>query len=47
VEGKSGVGYIDRFDTSNLPVKIAAQIKNFDPLKRLSQKEGGGSHKEA
>jgi len=41
VEGKSGVGYIDRFDTSNLPVKIAAQIKNFDPLKRLSQKEGG------
>ncbi|MFZ8825555.1 MAG: beta-ketoacyl-ACP synthase II [Candidatus Caldipriscus sp.] len=41
VRGKSGVGYIDRFDTSNLPVKIAAQIRNFDPLKRLSQKEAG------
>jgi 3-oxoacyl-[acyl-carrier-protein] synthase II len=41
VKGKSGVGYIDRFDTSNLPVKIAAQIRNFDPLKRLSQKEAG------
>lgn len=41
VKGKSGVVYIDRFDTSNLPVKIAAQIRNFDPLKRLSQKEAG------
>ncbi len=41
VKGKSGVGYIDRFDTSSLPVKIAAQIRNFDPLKRLSQKEAG------
>jgi 3-oxoacyl-[acyl-carrier-protein] synthase II (EC 2.3.1.41) len=41
VKGKSGVGYIDRFDTSNLPVKIAAQIRNFDPLRRLSQKEAG------
>jgi 3-oxoacyl-[acyl-carrier-protein] synthase II len=41
VKGKSGVGYIDRFDTSNLPVKIAAQIRNFDPLNRLSQKEAG------
>jgi 3-oxoacyl-[acyl-carrier-protein] synthase II len=41
VKGKSGVGYIDRFDTSNLPVKIAAQIRNFDPVKRLSQKEAG------
>jgi len=41
VKGKSGVGYIDRFDTSNLPVKIAAQIRNFDPVERLSQKEAG------
>ncbi len=41
VKGKSGVGYIDRFDTSALPVKIAAQVKGFDPLSRLSQKEGG------
>jgi len=41
VKGKSGVGYIDRFDTSNFPVKIAAQIRNFDPLNRLSQKEAG------
>lgn len=41
VKGKSGVGYIDRFDTSNLPVKIAAQIRDFDPLRRLSQKEAG------
>ncbi|MEO0138781.1 MAG: beta-ketoacyl-ACP synthase II [candidate division WOR-3 bacterium] len=41
VAGKSGVGLIDRFDTSSFKVKIAAQIKNFDPTKRLSQKEAG------
>lgn len=41
VKGVSGVGLIDRFDTSSFKVKIAAQIKNFDPTRRLSNKEGG------
>jgi 3-oxoacyl-[acyl-carrier-protein] synthase II len=31
VNGKSGVGYITLFDTGNYPVKIAAEVKNFDP----------------
>ncbi|MDD3365383.1 MAG: beta-ketoacyl synthase N-terminal-like domain-containing protein, partial [Syntrophomonas sp.] len=29
VEGKSGVGIIDRFDPSDFPTKIAAQVKDF------------------
>ena len=28
--GKSGVGKITLFDASRLPVKIAAEVKNFD-----------------
>ena len=29
IAGKRGVGYISRFDTSNLPVKIAAEVRDF------------------
>jgi len=29
--GKSGVDYITRFDTTNFPCKIAAEVKNFSP----------------
>lgn len=32
IKGKSGVGLIKHFDVSNFSSKIAAQIKNFDPL---------------
>lgn len=35
VQGKSGVDRITSFDVSNLESKIAAQIKNFDPLKYI------------
>lgn len=30
-EGKTGFGMIDKFDTSEFKVKIAAQVKDFDP----------------
>ncbi|MDD4801742.1 MAG: beta-ketoacyl-ACP synthase II [Syntrophomonas sp.] len=30
VEGKSGIGIIDRFDPSDYPTKIAAQVKDFN-----------------
>lgn len=36
--GKSGVGKISRFDTSGLPVKIAAEVKDFDPHRFLDAK---------
>ena len=38
VNGRSGVDYITGFDTSDLPVKIAALIKQFDPTVRLPAK---------
>ncbi len=39
LEGKSGVGYITQFDTSNYPVRIAAEVKDFDPTKYMESKE--------
>ena len=30
VEGRSGVGFIESFDTTGMPIKIAGEVKNFD-----------------
>lgn len=37
-EGRCGVGPITRFDTSELPVKIAAEVRDFDAEKYMSKK---------
>ena len=37
--GKSGVSYIESFDVSNFPVKFGGEIKNFDPVKYIEQRE--------
>ncbi len=39
VAGESGVGFISRFDTSDLAVKIAAEVKNFDGKELLGRTE--------
>lgn len=39
VEGKSGIGLITRFDTTNFPTKIAGEVKNFDPNAFIDPKE--------
>jgi len=39
LEGKSGVGYITHFDAKDYPVRIAAQVKDFDPTKYIEPKE--------
>lgn len=39
LEGKSGIGYITRFDTENHDVKIGAEVKDFDPQNFLDKKE--------
>ncbi len=39
LRGESGVGYIEKFDTEKYPVKIAAEVKNFDPLDYIEKKE--------
>ncbi|MCK4521668.1 MAG: beta-ketoacyl-ACP synthase II [Nanoarchaeota archaeon] len=40
IKGVSGIDRITRFDTSNFEVKIAAEVKNFDPEQyNISRKE--------
>ena len=38
-QGQSGVGPITAFDSSELPVHIAGEVKNFDPEKWVSPKD--------
>jgi 3-oxoacyl-[acyl-carrier-protein] synthase II len=37
--GKSGVGKITKWDTSNFKVRIGAEVNDFDPLKFIDPKE--------
>lgn len=37
--GKNGIDYIKSFDTTDLKVKIAAQVKDFDPTEYIEKKE--------
>jgi len=39
VEGRSGVDFIRAFDPSEFPVRIAAEVKDFDPTSVASAKE--------
>jgi 3-oxoacyl-[acyl-carrier-protein] synthase II len=32
IEGKSGLNFIQGFDDVDLPVRIVAQVKDFDPI---------------
>jgi 3-oxoacyl-[acyl-carrier-protein] synthase II len=37
--GESGIGWISTFDTEGLPVRIAAEVKGFDPSDVVSPKD--------
>ncbi len=39
IAGKSGIGPITKFDSTSFNTKIAAEIKNFDPLQFMDKKE--------
>ncbi|PUA39938.1 beta-ketoacyl-[acyl-carrier-protein] synthase II [Paenibacillus elgii] len=39
IEGKSGIGPVTVFDTKDIPTKIGAQVKGFDPLQYMSKKD--------
>ncbi len=39
LEGKSGIGYISRFDTTGFTTTIAGEVKDFDPLQFIERKE--------
>lgn len=39
IEGKSGVGYITHFDAKDYPVRIAAEVKGFEPTNYIDPKE--------
>ncbi len=38
IAGRSGVRLIERFDTTDYPVKIAAEVRGFDPLEFIDKK---------
>jgi 3-oxoacyl-[acyl-carrier-protein] synthase II len=40
VAGKSGVGFIESFDASSFPVRIASEVKGFDPVEIVGPKDG-------
>lgn len=39
IRGQSGVGLITRFDTSQYPVRIAGEVKGFNPLNWMEKKD--------
>ncbi|ODA38925.1 beta-ketoacyl-ACP synthase II [Desulfosporosinus sp. BG] len=39
IEGKSGIGLLTRFDTEELPTKVAAEVKDFEPTEWINKKE--------
>ena len=38
-EGRNGISTVTRFDISNYPTKVAAEIKDFDPSVHIDRKE--------
>ena len=39
IQGKSGIGPITRFDATPLPIRIAGELKGFDPLRYIDKKD--------
>ena len=37
--GRSGVGTIERFDPTGLPIRLAAEVRDFDPRQQVAQRK--------
>jgi 3-oxoacyl-[acyl-carrier-protein] synthase II len=37
--GQSGVGTIERFDPTGLPIRLAAEVRDFDPRQQVAQRK--------
>ena len=36
-EGKNGIGLVTFFDVSNFPVRVAGEVKDFEPTRYLDE----------
>ncbi|AAM24692.1 MAG: 3-oxoacyl-[acyl-carrier-protein] synthase 2 [Caldanaerobacter subterraneus] len=39
INGENGIGLVTKFDTSEFPTKVAAEVKDFDPTLYIDKKE--------
>jgi 3-oxoacyl-[acyl-carrier-protein] synthase II len=39
IEGRSGIDFVTRFDVSDMPTKVAGEVKNFEPTDWMDKKE--------
>ncbi len=39
IEGRSGIGYVEQIDTSAYPVKVAGEVRGFEPEQYMDRKE--------
>lgn len=39
IKGQSGIDFVTRFDVSDMPTKVAGEVKNFEPTEWLDKKE--------
>ncbi|MGB9779265.1 beta-ketoacyl-ACP synthase II [Caldanaerobacter sp.] len=39
INGRNGIGTVTKFDTSEFPTKVAAEVKNFEPSLYIDKKE--------
>lgn len=39
IQGKSGIGWVTRFDVNDMPTKVAGEVRDFEPTEWMDKKE--------